>query len=230
MTLRSGELGVAILAGGAGVRLRAASAGRPKALAPLGNGTLLDYQLARIAPLRPARVVLVLHHRAEEIRRHAGDRAEAVIEPAPLGTAGGLRLLPPGPTAWLTLNVDHVSDVDLSALVAGWTPPCTAVLAEAAVPVDEGVVTLDGAGRLVDWQERPVLRLPVTTGLYVFEQRALAAALAGEGALDMPALVRRLMPDGVHAWRHTGTWLDAGTPARLQAAARWLGQGPPTQP
>ena len=90
---------------------------------------------------------------------------------------------------------------------------------EVEVPIDEGVVTV-ADGRLVGWQERPVLRLPVTTGLYVFAQPALAAALDG-GRLDMPELVQRLMPAGVRDWRHRGRWVDAGTPERLAAASRW---------
>ena len=63
------DLGVVIIAGGAGRRLAAALPDRPKALAPLGSGTLLDHQLARVAPLRPA-VVCVL-----TCARHAADQS-----------------------------------------------------------------------------------------------------------------------------------------------------------
>ena len=104
-----------------------------------------------------------------------------------------------------------------------WTPPCTAVLSTVDVPVDEGVVTLS-AGRVVAWRERPVLQLPVTTGLYVFSAAALHEALDGN-PVDMPALIERLMPQGVHAWRHQGTWIDAGTPERLASAARFVRSG-----
>ncbi len=212
------RLGAVIMAGGAGMRL--ATLGVPKALAPLGDTTLLDHQLARLSPLPLQTTVVLLHHEADAIIAHLAGRASAIVEPAPLGTAGGLSLLPEGPDAWLVLNVDHVSDVSLADLIASWTPPCTAVLSEVAVPVDEGVVDLS-AGRLVGWRERPVLRLPVTTGLYVFQAAALRAAL-GEGRVDMPELIGRLMPAGVTAWQHPGTWIDAGTPERLLRAQEWL--------
>lgn len=214
------SLGVVLFAGGRGVRLRAVTGDAPKALAPLGPTTLLDYQLDRIAALRPAAVVVLAGHNAQPIVAAVGDRATVEVEDVLLGTAGGLHRLPDGPDRWLSLNVDHVSDVDLAAFAAAARPPCTACLWEAAVSVDEGVVDLDG-DRLVGWQERPVLRLPVTTGLYLFSADALRRHLTG-APLDMPDLVRRMMPEGVHAWMHRGMWVDAGTPARLEQAARWL--------
>jgi len=213
------SLGVAILAGGRGTRLSPLTGGGPKALAPFDGQTLLDHQLDRVAALEPSRVTLVLHHLHAEIAAHVGDRAEALVEPRPLGTAGGLYFLPPEPARWLVLNVDHISDVDLAALVASADGPCTAALWSVSVPVDEGVVSVEG-GRVVAWQERPVLRLPVTTGLYVFSRAALASALDGESC-DMPALVERLMPGGVSAWMHRGRWFDAGTPERLARAEDW---------
>lgn len=212
------KLGVAVMAGGEGQRL--SSLGVPKALAPIAGATLLDHQLRLTAALQPVTTVVLLHHQADRIAAHLGDRGVPLVESTPLGTAGGLSLLPEGPEAWLVLNVDHISDVSLPDLVAAWSPPCTAVLSEVAVPVDEGVVELS-EGRLVGWRERPTLRLPVTTGLYVFQAAALAEVLTGE-RIDMPQLIAALMPRGVTAWHHPGTWIDAGTPARLATARQWL--------
>ena len=213
-------LGAVIQAGGEGRRLRSIAA--PKALAPLLDGTLLDWQLDRVSPVA-APVVVIAHHGAEAVSAHVAGRGEVIVEPAPLGTAGGLSLLPTGPEAWLVVNVDHVSDVALAAFVrafeAAGRPPCLAALSAVAISVDEGVVDVTD-GRLTAWRERPVLRLPVTTGLYLFRADALRDALAvhGGGPVDMPALVEALMPEVV-AWHHPGWWIDAGTPERLARAA-----------
>jgi MurNAc alpha-1-phosphate uridylyltransferase len=222
------DLGVVIIAGGAGRRLAAALPDRPKALAPLGSGTLLDHQLARVAPLRPA-VVCVLtcaRHAADQIGAALADRASLLVEPAPLGTAGGLHLLPAGPARWLTINVDHVSDVNLVEFVACARPPCTALVVDKEVTIDEGVVELGADSRLLRWTERPRLRVTVTTGLYVFAAAALRERCRGQ-ALDMPDLVQELAPDGVFAHHHRGAWIDAGTPARLAAAAALAAGDPP---
>jgi len=209
------SLGVAIVAGGRGTRLRGLAGGPPKALAPLAGGTLLSHQLAAVAPLQPRRTVVLLHHAAAEIAAALPPGVEPLVEPAPLGTAGGLGLLPTGPERWLIVNVDHVSTFDRAALLVGWAPPGVAALAEREVPVDDGVVRLF-RGRIVGWDERPTLRLPVTTGLYVLCAEALRAALPDPAPLDMPALILRL--GGVEGRLLPGRWLDAGTPERLAAA------------
>ena len=209
------SLGVAILAGGRGERLRGLPGAPPKALAPFDGGTLLSHQLAQVAPLRPERVVVLLHHAAGAIAATLPPGVAPLVEPEPLGTAGGLALLPRGPARWLIVNVDHVSSFDRAALLDDWAAPGVAALAEVVVPVDEGVVSLD-AGRIVGWQERPTLRLPVTTGLYALCAAALRAALPAPERLDMPALILRL--GGVEGRRCPGRWVDAGTPERLAAA------------
>ncbi len=199
-------LGVAIMAGGVGRRLAAVTAGGPKALAPFHEGTLLDHQLARVSPLDPVEIVVLAHHHAAAVGDALGDRGRLVVEDRPLGTAGGLALLPEGPARWLVL-------------AAAFRRPCLAATTEVPLVVDEGVVTLHD-DRITEWRERPVLHFPVTIGLYVFGAGDLRRHLSGE-PVDMPDLVRRMMPEGVRAWRHGGAWFDAGTPERLSAASRW---------
>ena len=215
-------LGVAIMAGGPGLRLAAINHGKPKALAAFDGATLLDYQLAQIRPLNPDCIVVLAHHGAEAVQQHLSARkawdVDVLVESHPMGTAGALHSLPDHPERWLVRYVDHFSDVDCAALAATKRAPCTAVITEVNIPIDEGVVTLE-EGRLVNWQERPIHRVQVTTGLYVFQRSSLATVLNGQ-TMDMPDLVRALMPEVV-AWPHAGTWFDAGTPDRLRSAERW---------
>ena len=217
--MSSASLGIALMAGGAGSRLRTLNGSRPKALTPFCGTTLLDHQLARVAPLKPETIMVLAHHGAQQIEAVVGNRARVRIEDHPLGTAGGLFHLPDSPSTWLVLNVDHISNVDLHRLAREHSGLCTAVVTEVSVTIDEGVVQVDG-DRLVDWQERPQIPVQVTTGLYIFERSAIAEGLTGERT-DMPDLVSRLIPSGVRCAHHHGVWFDAGTPGRLQAAAQW---------
>lgn len=220
----SGRLGVAVMAGGAGTRLRPVTGPLPKALAPFDGSTLLAHQLERCARLDADRtVVLASARRGAATIAAQVPACEVIVEPSPLGTAGGLVHLPDDIERWLVVNVDHISDVDREALVAGASGPCTAVTTTVEATIDEGVVSLEPGPhgpRLTSWRERPTVRVDVTTGLYVFDRTALAAQLDGTPC-DMPELVRRLMPDGVRAWHHRGQWFDAGTPERLLRAAAW---------
>ncbi len=217
-------LGIAIMGGGAGTRLQTFTGGAPKALARFAGGTLLSHQIARCAPLRAdVHVVLVSEGRGARAIAQAAAGYTPLVERTPLGTAGGLVHLPDGPRRWLVVNVDHISDVDRSALVLSAEGPCIAVTTTVETTIDEGVVNLtmvDGKPHLTAWNERPKLRVDVTTGLYVFESAALRSALDGSPC-DMPDLVRRLMPQGVRAFHHSGCWFDAGTPERLRQAEAW---------
>ena len=212
------SLGVVIIAGGAGTRLRSVTGAQPKALAPLGQGTLLSHLLERITPLSPARVVVLGGHQAPAIRAALPLGVELLVEASPLGTAGGLHQLPQAPETWLSLNIDHVSDLDLPALLAAHDGRATAVVHPVAHEIPHGVVTLEG-DQLTSWVERPVQHIHVTVGAYVFNRSVLSEHLRGQ-PLHMPALIRALAP--VQTFEHRGTGFDAGTPERLLAAQSWL--------
>jgi MurNAc alpha-1-phosphate uridylyltransferase len=86
-----------VLAAGAGTRLRPLTTLRPKALCPVGNVSLLDRALDRIAAFGlhgTSDVAVNAHHHAEAIVDAVGDRAHISVEsPEPLGTAGAVGLL-----------------------------------------------------------------------------------------------------------------------------------------
>lgn len=214
------DVGICIQAGGRGTRLRPLLGGRTKALAPIGEITLLEHQIELARRVGPASIVVIGHDGAESIRALLPADILLLEEASPLDTAGGLALLPASPETWLVVNVDHISDVDWPSLVAAHEGAATAVVYGQRHEVPEGVVTvLDG--RIQSYHERPVLSIDVTVGLYVFSRSALSRVLLGQRC-SMPELINSLIPEGVHAWLHEGFWIDAGTPDRLKRAADWL--------
>jgi NDP-sugar pyrophosphorylase family protein len=163
-------------------------------------------------------VVVLGGYQARAIQEVLPTGVELLVETSPLGTAGGLHQLPDQPESWLSLNIDHVSDLDLPALVAAHDGPATAVVHPLAHEIPHGVVKLE-QGQLTDWSERPVHPIHVTVGAYVFSRAALKRHLRGQ-PMDMPSLIRAMAP--VQSFEHRGTWFDAGTPERLSAAEAWL--------
>jgi len=120
-----------VFAAGEGVRMRPITLHLPKPLCPVGNVALLDAALARVAALGltgPSRVAVNASYLADQIAAHVGDRVHLSREPAPLGTAGGLRRL----RSWidgravLAVNSDaylvplRPRPDDLWALLDGW--------------------------------------------------------------------------------------------------------------
>lgn len=117
---------VAVLAGGLGTRLAGAVPDLPKALAPVGGRPFLEHLLDWLESHGARRVVLLLGHRADQIRAHLAAHPrrniafDFSVEPAPLGTGGALGFarghLASDPV--LVVNGDTFVDGDLDALLA----------------------------------------------------------------------------------------------------------------
>src|SRR5688500_791882 len=90
----------AILAGGLGTRLRPVISDRPKVLADVHGRPYLTYLLDQLSDAGVREVVLLTGHGAGLVRSALGDAHGGLLlryspEPAPLGTAGALRLALP---------------------------------------------------------------------------------------------------------------------------------------
>jgi len=96
------DLAVLILAAGKGTRM---PADRPKVLQPIGGEPLIAHVLRTARALDPGRILLVLGHRADEVRAAiAADDIEIVLQPDPRGTGDAVRRAEP------TLR-DHAGDL-----------------------------------------------------------------------------------------------------------------------
>jgi MurNAc alpha-1-phosphate uridylyltransferase len=123
------------LAAGSGTRLRPLTDLRPKALCPVGNRSLVDLALDRLAPLTgegPAHLAVNAHHHADQVLAHFGtapDHRPTVDQPRAmvtvehgeaLGTAGAVAALLP----WLDERPALVTNADSylpAGLAAGFT-------------------------------------------------------------------------------------------------------------
>jgi MurNAc alpha-1-phosphate uridylyltransferase len=107
---------------------------RPKVLCPVGDTTLVDHNLARVASVvgaGPSHLAVNAHHGAGQLVAHLEGRAQvSVEEPVALGTAGGVANLAPwlDGRAALVVNGDTWSTIELAPLVAGWDGRTTRVL------------------------------------------------------------------------------------------------------
>lgn len=199
-------LAALVLAAGAGTRLRPLTVLRPKPLCPVGDRTLLDHALDRVAGLgRPVPVAVNAHHGAAAVAAHvegrdlhlSHERDEA------LGTAGAVGHLRP----WLdgrgvlVVNGDTFATVPLAPLVRGWDGERPRVLVPGPPRFGPRSPLL---GTLLPWTV--VRGLPATpAGLW---EVCLRGAL-GDGSLEVVGA--------------EGVAVDCGTPADyLRANLVWL--------
>jgi NDP-sugar pyrophosphorylase family protein len=167
-----------IIAGGEGERLRPLTSDRPKPMIPVAGKPILEYQIRWLARQGVSDVVLLCGYKAEVIQEHFGDgsrfglRAHYSLEEEPLGRGGALklgsRLLPPDEELALALNGDILTNQPLKPLLRyhrrkGAT--ATVMLTRLRSPY--GITRQDRAGRIVAFQEKPLLPHWMNAGLYV---------------------------------------------------------------
>jgi NDP-sugar pyrophosphorylase family protein len=219
-----------IVAGGAGTRLRPLTRSMPKPLLPFCGAPFLSGVIRRLAAVGVERVLLIVGPdpspfdvlRADA--RDHGVEVEAVPEPEPLDTAGGVReALDRVSGPFLVLNGDILTDVDVSAALEAHeraAADATLVLTRVEDTSTFGVVVREG-GRVRRFVEKPAPgTLPghdtVNAGTYVLDPDALAQFPRGRLSFEREVFPR-LLEQGAHieGWVGSGVWADLGTPDRF---------------
>lgn len=229
-----------IVAGGQGTRLRPLTLTTPKPLLPICGLPFLSGIIRNLAAIGIERVLLVVGRDPSPFMVLRADAAafgvtvEAVPEPEPLDTAGGVRAaLEQVRGTFLVLNGDILTGLDLAHLVdAHRTSRAAATLALTRVEDTSsfGVCVLDGT-RIVDFVEKPPPgSLPgqdaVNAGTYVLEPEALARFPLGRLSFE-----RQVFPGLVEAGEHVrgvvsdAVWADLGTPRRFLDGQRTVLDG-----
>jgi D-glycero-alpha-D-manno-heptose 1-phosphate guanylyltransferase len=227
-----------ILAGGKGVRLRAAVPDLPKPLAPVGRRPFLEHQMSYWLAQGVDRFVLAVGYKADMIidrigRNFGGAPVDYAVEERPLGTGGALlhalhQLRHDEP--FLVLNGDTFFDVPLPDLRrfhdkngSDWTL--------GLFPTEDSGrylgMNLDEDGRLVSFSS-PSIRGEVWAngGVYLISPGVLDSVggrFSGEVSLEseiMPALLES--HSAIYGMRHSGRFIDIGIPADYERAASVL--------
>lgn len=222
-----------VMAGGFGTRLRPLTDAVPKPMLPVGGRPMLFIVLDQILNEGFNRIWVTLHYRAEDIAGALRDvpryrqHVECVIEEKPLGTAGGLTLLPERPTSpFLVMNADLLSEVPLGEMRRFHQREgnvATLATREDHYEVPFGVVETEGT-RITSLREKPRLTYRINTGVYVLSPAVLDRLVPGQ-PMPMTTLVEQLMADGgrIGNFPVYERWLDIGTPHTLAEARGQFG-------
>jgi NDP-sugar pyrophosphorylase family protein len=226
-----------VLTAGFATRLRPLSFVRAKAALPVAGEPLVRRILGTLAASGIADVVLNLNHRPETITSVAGDGGDLGVhvryswEVPILGSAGGLRralplLLPRGTGAFLTLNGDTLTNVDLRAVVDRHRES-GALVTMAVVPNTE---PQKYSGLIVDDDDAVIGLAPRGSaqpsyhffGVQVVEAAALASVPDGVPCETVRTLYPALTAErrgSVRAFRCSAEYHDIGTPADYLATS-----------
>lgn len=155
-----------LLAAGLGTRLKPLTDSVPKCLVPIAGEPLLGIWLALCARHGITEVLLNLHHLPQAVRAFVAAyrgpvRIRLFEEPELLGSAGTVaatRDFVAGEDEFFILYADNLTDVDLGAMRAAHRArgaEFTIGLTPTDRPREKGILTLDDAGLVTDFTEKP---------------------------------------------------------------------------
>jgi MurNAc alpha-1-phosphate uridylyltransferase len=209
-----------ILAAGRGERMRPLTDRTPKPLLQAGGKPLIAWHLERLAAAGFREIVINHAHLGEQIEATLGDGSQWGLKiqyspepPGALETAGGiasaLRLL--GDEAFLVVNGDIYCDWDFNKARRLAARPAHLVMVANPAHHSGGDFALDGE-RIVFARNDETLTY---AGIAVFSPAFFAGVTPGSVMKLRPLLDAAIAAGTLTGERHSGRWVDVGTPQRL---------------
>lgn len=221
--------------------MRPAALDKPKPLVPLAGKPLIDHVLERLEEAGIGRVVVNVHHRADQIEQHLAarrSRAQIIISDERerlLDTGGGVKkalgLL--GHEGFIVHNSDSVwletHSSNIARLKAAWDAArmdCLLLLALTSTSVGyegRGDFSLDGGGRIRRRREGEVVPF-VFTGVQILHPRSFDATPEGSFSNNL-VWNQSILAGRAFGIRMDGLWMHVGSPVELGAAEAVLATG-----
>ena len=231
-----------LLAGGQGTRLRPLTLNTPKPVVPIFDRPFLTYQIDLVKQVPEIdEVVLSLNYQPEAIEAVFGDgsalgiRIRYVVEPEPLGTAGGIKFASRGLDGPIVVfNGDVLTSIDLGAVIRlhrERQARATIVLTPVENPSAFGLVETDGRQNIRRFLEKPkpeeITTNRINAGIYVlepdtFDRIPKDTAWSIERSF-FPSLIER--GETFVSYVYDGYWIDIGTPAKYLQVHRDIMDG-----
>lgn len=219
----------------------------PKALARVGDQTLLEHVLDRYTSAGHVHVVVALGHHREallaalapgrrlddggtlDVVRRDGTVLSLVDTGSDTATGGRVaRLVDRLDDVFHLAWCDGLLDVDPRALeVVHRDRGALVTMVAAHPPIRYGRVWLDG-DRVVDVAEKPMLDdVWASAGMFVVDQRALVHATGPTSSWEEDVLPRLAKDGQLAVLRHTGFWASVDTPEDLDRLHALVGDTTP---
>ena len=208
-----------ILAAGRGERMRPLTDHTPKPLLPAGGKPLIVWHLERLAAAGFKEIVVNHAHLGSQIEAALGDGAQWGLHiqyspepPGALETAGGIAAALPllGNEPFLVVNGDVYCDIDFGRFLKS-TADAHLVMVPNPAHHNSGDFSLDGARVITADGEQTF----TYSGVAVFAPAFFAEVKPGSVMKLRPLLDAAIAAGTLTGERHTGRWVDVGTPQRL---------------
>jgi dTDP-glucose pyrophosphorylase len=209
-----------VMAGGEGRRLHPYTEHCPKPLLPVNGKPMLQHIVERARDDGFHRFLFIVHYLGHMIQDYFSDGSQwnvdidYVWEEVPLGTAGGLSLLPTLSDAPLVVsNGDVLCDVrygDILEFHIQQKAQATMAIRTEVRQQQFGVVVTNGP-EILSIEEKPIVRTNINAGIYILEPQVLKL-ISPTQVTEMPDLFQTLAKSvsKVVAYPVHESWIDMG--------------------
>lgn len=209
-----------ILAGGLGLRLKPFTQVIPKPLLPIGEKSMLEIQIERLAQFGFKEIFLATNYKSDYVERFFGDgsafgvRLTISKEDIPLGTAGPLSLLRQHlDSSFVVMNGDILSLVDFGKLyefAVAQDSFLTLTIKKEITPFDFGNIFFNG-DLVTGIEEKPDIVMYILAGIYVMKPEIFRFFPDNE-FFGMDMLIKRMLDEGerISKFEIQDYWLDIG--------------------
>lgn len=223
-----------ILCGGPGIGMGPLTTSIPKSMMPVGYRPILEHTILKLKRQGIYNFVLAISHLGEHIMKYFGDgsslgvRIEYSIERVQFGTAGAVK------NAEKKLNETFLAvygdilfgELDAHSLIKYHREKggvATMVLAKVEDASRFGLVSIDSAGKVIAFREKPRTPVPglVNAGIYVFEPSIFDYIPQKIPVSFEEDVFPELADKGkLYAYLYDGYWADIGIPQDYEKACR----------
>ena len=231
LTIKKLDTPICLMAGGFGQRLLPLTNSTPKPLLKVGLQPILEKTLTQLIQAGFYNFYISIHYKGDMVQGHFGDgkkwgvNIHYLYEKEPLGTAGGLGLLPESlpDSKIIVMNGDLITSLDLKHVLRFHNEEggvATLCVREYDFQVPYGVVKVE-KNRAQGIREKPVHNFFVNAGIYVLNS-ALVKNIEKNCYLDMPNFLEQQIVKGerisvfpVHEY-----WIDIGCAEEYERAKK----------
>lgn len=212
---------VVVLCGGKGTRLRPYTYSVPKPMLPLGRRPILEFVVSNLKVHGFTDLIFTVGYMKEQIIDYFGDGAKFGVkiryyseDDRELNTAGSI--VPAKDELRETFIVvmgDHLTTVNVKKVLDFHRKKggiATLAIKRTGVPLEYGVAHVDEEGRIISFEEKPIVQNLVNAGIYVFEPSIFNYIKEGNDfALHVfPKLLEK--KERINGYIFDDYWIDIG--------------------